>query len=333
LLKAAGMRKLVLLSSFVSLSLFGCNAPVEGELPEAGDTVAAAADSEGKADSASSLTVTTFTDDIGPVGTSETRKVFTSASGYRNYFGHKAPSSVDFGKQWVIFYSAGTRATAGYDVAIESASLSKSGLTLKVTTQLTSPGLGCLTAQHVTKPYVLGTIGKQKSSYVQFYTDDVAKDCTPPGPTCGGIAGLQCPGHGKCVDNPNDSCDPAHGGADCGGNCVCIDNIACTVGSTFNSDPTVCACVPDVCVDKVACMVGYHWDSTPGVCKCVADGTCASDSDCTIADDYCGGCACDALGPGQSAKTCSNPVNCFAEPCAGKVAWCNPVSHKCEARP
>ena len=37
---------------------------------------------------------------------------------------------------------------------------------------------------------------------------------------CGGIAGFQCHEPTEvCVDNPNDSCDPAHGGADCGGIC------------------------------------------------------------------------------------------------------------------
>jgi hypothetical protein len=38
---------------------------------------------------------------------------------------------------------------------------------------------------------------------------------------CGGIANIQCHGQNEsCVDDPNDSCDPAHGGADCGGICA-----------------------------------------------------------------------------------------------------------------
>jgi hypothetical protein len=37
---------------------------------------------------------------------------------------------------------------------------------------------------------------------------------------CGGIAGFQChDDNEECVDDPTDSCDPAHGGADCGGMC------------------------------------------------------------------------------------------------------------------
>jgi len=48
-----------------------------------------------------------------------------------------------------------------------------------------------------------------------------APECDGGGQTCGGIANLQCTGESYCVDNPNDGCDPQHGGADCGGVCHC----------------------------------------------------------------------------------------------------------------
>ncbi len=46
-------------------------------------------------------------------------------------------------------------------------------------------------------------------------------ECPPsePGKLCGGIAGIQCPAGQACVDDPNDSCDPEAGGADCSGLC------------------------------------------------------------------------------------------------------------------
>lgn len=44
----------------------------------------------------------------------------------------------------------------------------------------------------------------------------------PSGCYCGGIAGFPCPDGYTCVDDPNDSCDPDAGGADCGGICVPI---------------------------------------------------------------------------------------------------------------
>ena len=130
------------------------------------------------------------------------------------------------------------------------------------------------------------------------------------GPTCGGIAGIACPGMGRCADDPSDSCDPAAGGADCSGICSCIDTVLCIRGSHFDSDPKVCACVPDAptcggiagiacpgmgrcaddpsdncdpaaggadcsgvcsCIDTVLCIRGSHFDSDPKVCACVPD--------------------------------------------------------------
>jgi hypothetical protein len=38
---------------------------------------------------------------------------------------------------------------------------------------------------------------------------------------CGGVAGIQCSDpSAQCVDDPDDTCDPNNGGADCGGLCL-----------------------------------------------------------------------------------------------------------------
>ena len=68
-----------------------------------------------------------------------------------------------------------------------------------------------------------------------------------PPQACGGIAGIKCPDGQTCVDDPNDSCDPAHGGADCPGICkakysppqACggIAGIKCPDGQTCVDDP------------------------------------------------------------------------------------------------
>lgn len=42
-------------------------------------------------------------------------------------------------------------------------------------------------------------------------------ECAPQ--MCGGIAAIKCPAGMNCVDDPSDSCDPAHGGMDCSGIC------------------------------------------------------------------------------------------------------------------
>ncbi|MDB4977834.1 MAG: hypothetical protein JWM56_20 [Candidatus Peribacteria bacterium] len=49
---------------------------------------------------------------------------------------------------------------------------------------------------------------------------------------CGGIAGFQCGAGYTCIDNPNDSCNPANGGADCGGMCVPAASSSSSVSSS-----------------------------------------------------------------------------------------------------
>lgn len=45
----------------------------------------------------------------------------------------------------------------------------------------------------------------------------------PPAPavaaTCGGPGGATCPADQRCVDVPDDGCDPDKGGSDCAGFC------------------------------------------------------------------------------------------------------------------
>ena len=49
-------------------------------------------------------------------------------------------------------------------------------------------------------------------------TDDTEKK-PGSGTFCGGFAAIRCAEGFTCVDDPNDSCDPNVGGADCGGIC------------------------------------------------------------------------------------------------------------------
>jgi hypothetical protein len=87
-------------------------------------------------------------------------------------------------------------------------------------------------------------------------------------PFCGGIANIPCsdPNFPRCIDDPRDTCDPASGGADCGGICApaCFQNVLCVQGSHW--DGVACKCVPS-CVDKIDCLQGTHWDGV--ACKCV----------------------------------------------------------------
>jgi hypothetical protein len=103
--------------------------------------------------------------------------------------------------------------------------------------------------------------------------------------TCGGIAGIPCPGGGKCVDDPSDDCDPANGGADCGGICACVERVLCIRGDHFDADPSVCACVPDVTPPPSTC----------GTKTCPAGQTCCNAS--------CGTCAPPGVACSQIACT------------------------------
>ena len=99
---------------------------------------------------------------------------------------------------------------------------------------------------------------------------------------CGGILGRPCPGAGKCVDDPSDDCDPANGGADCGGICTCIQTQLCIRGTHFDNDPAVCACVPDAPPDKcaaVTCPVGEVCCPSCGVCQ--PQGLACNKTGCT----------------------------------------------------
>lgn len=139
--------------------------------------------------------------------------------------------------------------------------------------------------------------------------------------TCGGFAGKACPGSGKCVDDPSDSCDPAKGGADCGGICTCVENVLCTKGSTFDGSPSVCACVPQkpVCgpVCAIYCEFGNVLDANGcPTCACnkpAPGATCAPEK-CTgpmpkVANTKC-----------PDGKTVAGPA-CVVDASGAACAW------------
>ena len=71
---------------------------------------------------------------------------------------------------------------------------------------------------------------------------------TPSGElkTCGGFAAIDCEVGFTCVDDPRDSCDPANGGADCGGVCRPCDDEA--LGRTYVArDVEECAAIDFIC--------------------------------------------------------------------------------------
>lgn len=66
---------------------------------------------------------------------------------------------------------------------------------------------------------------------------------------CGGFAGILCPAGQRCIDDPKDDCDPARGGADCGG--ICVPDVTnpcavtlCKAGTECVVSDGAATCVP-----------------------------------------------------------------------------------------
>ena len=136
--------------------------------------------------------------------------------------------------------------------------------------------------------------------------------CTGVPAFCGGVTGIQCPQGSDCVDDPRDgdNCDPAAGGADCGGICAATNttlpvdqeeepyvNKACEI----NPCPAGYDCLPN---GKDLCDPDRGWNVCGRLCfeqrKCGSRGsppcregeTCAHspDSSCAGAEDCPGVC-------------------------------------------
>ncbi|SJM92531.1 hypothetical protein [Crenothrix polyspora] len=65
----------------------------------------------------------------------------------------------------------------------------------------------------------LRAIHPKTGTFINVSATPSCTKTTPPPVMCGGIAGLACPTNQVCVDDPNDTCNPNNGGADCSGIC------------------------------------------------------------------------------------------------------------------
>jgi hypothetical protein len=247
---------------------------------------------------------------IGSAGERKTAVVIRSAAAYRAAFGHNAPESVKFNEgEVVIFYSDGVKPTGGYVASVVS--VVQIGRALTIATHLSSPGEGCITTDALTTPYALVKVKPRGRTYnTRFQHLRSVDDCEPAscdslvcpdaqhcelqeivcittpcdpiptcvddvpttGPFCGGIAGFPCPGEGECVDDPSDDCDPAMGGADCGGVCTCPVIGLCVAGQVWNDSPEVCGCMPEEnpC-NLVDCVPGNVCVVQDGEAVCIPD--------------------------------------------------------------
>ncbi len=181
------MRTLALPAAFALVSLLGpvgCAPSSEGGddliLENGGEVLEADPASDAKKDHAAWPFVPLF-EDLSPVGSRETRRLFTTAASYRALFGHDAPG-VNFAREWVFLYSAGDKPTAGYRASVAAVIPMASGLTLRVTTRLDSPGQGCAVAEVLTRPAAMVKfhIPPRRPPYLALYRGDVTHACAGP---------------------------------------------------------------------------------------------------------------------------------------------------------
>lgn len=163
------------LFAFSILSVAACVADDSDELPFAGE-----ADEAAKADAAT-VALTPLTN----VNISSSRLqrggtyVLTSRNAWYRTMGTASPTSVDFSKEWVVFYGMGVRNTGGYSADVTSLGYDADDRSLIVSTHATSPGPGCIVTQALTNPHFVAKF-KIPSPRPQFalsdHSDEV-RDC------------------------------------------------------------------------------------------------------------------------------------------------------------
>ena len=146
---------------------------------------------------------------------------------------------------------------------------------------------------------------------------------------CGGITGASCNSRSHvCIDNPDDNCDPAKGGRDCGGCCVfdlcqkteCHKGDVCKLNAQGEPE----------CVRAPECKEGAEWKQDCNTCFCkegkavcteIACGKCKSDAECGK-EEFCkqqvGG---NGVSPCLETKTCVKREVLGAS-CGGRTLPC-----------
>jgi hypothetical protein len=145
---------------------------------------------------------------------------------------------------------------------------------------------------------------------------------------CGGVAGTSCPKGLICIDDPRDACDPAAGGADCGGVCVgkrrnpCA-RMRCAEGT---------ACCPrcgGLCIPRDVSCTGSLCNPTP--CNEVVCGPgefCCNESCGECAP--LGGACTDRFCPPEASEPCGQTVCAVGTYCcAAHCSLCLPVGETC----
>jgi len=148
------------------------------------------------------------------LGNREARVVFRDRASFRAYFRRDAPDGVDFRSQWLVYYSAGVLPSADYRASILRMSLSATGRTVSITTELATPSDTCTSPRVPTRHHVLAVVDRPRNSpatrFLQRRTeldcraaagqDCRSDDACQPGLRCIGIPGDGSSDLGVCQD-------------------------------------------------------------------------------------------------------------------------------------
>lgn len=159
----------------ICLVFTACAVQDDGELPFDGE-----AEDGGKADEVT-VALTPINVDISSSRLSRGGTyVLTSRNAWYRIMGTASPSSIDFSKEWVVFYGMGVRNTGGYSAEVTGLRYSAGGRSLTVSTKGTSPGANCIVTQALTSPHFVAkfTIPAPRPHYALADHSDAVRDCT-----------------------------------------------------------------------------------------------------------------------------------------------------------
>jgi hypothetical protein len=108
----------------------------------------------------------------------ETSLVITTPQSYRTVLGAAPPTDLDFDREWVVLYAAGTKPTGGYEAHIARIVRSPAARTLTVETRLVTPGPRCFVTEALTNPYVVARFRRPPEALrVAFVHSSEVRDC------------------------------------------------------------------------------------------------------------------------------------------------------------
>jgi hypothetical protein len=130
-------------------------------------------------------------------------------------------------------------------------------------------------------------------------------------------------------------------GIPCGPTICTLDLLCCNASCGLCRPPGV-ACTQEACEDppsgvpcgNTVCGPGQECcNASCGTCVekgggctqeiCGPTTACTGAADCRLEADYCTGCNCRALSPGEKLPVCTGPgVRCLIDPCDGKAPTC-----------